>query len=55
MPISIEEIKPFLPSFNEELLEVIAASGLIKDLPAGMEILNDTHRFGRIGKSFYQH
>lgn len=41
MPISIEEIKPFLPSFNEELLEVIAASGLIKDLPAGMEILKE--------------
>ncbi len=41
MPISIEEIKPFLPSFNEELLEVIAASGVIKDLPAGMEILKE--------------
>ena len=41
MPISIEEIKPFLPSFNEELLEVIAASGLIKNLPAGMEILKE--------------
>jgi CRP/FNR family transcriptional regulator, anaerobic regulatory protein len=41
MPISIEEIKPFLPSFNEELLGVIAESGVIKDVPAGMEILKE--------------
>jgi CRP/FNR family transcriptional regulator, anaerobic regulatory protein len=41
MPISIEEIKPFLPSFNEELLAAIAGSGVIKDVPAGMEILKE--------------
>jgi CRP/FNR family transcriptional regulator len=41
MPISIEEIKPFLPSFSEELLAVIAESGVIKDLPADMEILKE--------------
>jgi len=41
MPLDISEIKPYLPSFTEELLDEIAAHGTIKDMPAGMEILKE--------------
>ena len=41
MPLDLTEIKPFLPDFNMELLQVIAAEGNLMDVPAGMEILKE--------------
>jgi CRP/FNR family transcriptional regulator, anaerobic regulatory protein len=41
MPLDISEIKPYLPAFNSELLQEIAGSGSIQDVPAGMEILKE--------------
>jgi CRP/FNR family transcriptional regulator, anaerobic regulatory protein len=41
MPLDISEIKPYLPTFNNELLQEIAGNGIIQDLPLGMEILKE--------------
>jgi CRP/FNR family transcriptional regulator, anaerobic regulatory protein len=41
MPLDLAEIKPFLPDFSQELLQVIAAEGSVMDVPAGMEILKE--------------
>lgn len=41
MPLDLAEIKPFLPDFSQELLQVIAADGNLMDVPAGMEILKE--------------
>lgn len=41
MPLDLAEIKPFLPDFSMELLQVIAADGNLMDVPAGMEILKE--------------
>lgn len=41
MPLEISEIKSVLPFFNQELLEEIAASGVIQDIPADREILKE--------------
>ncbi len=41
MPTDIAEIKPHLPTFGEELLQEIAANGIIKEIPAGGEILKE--------------
>jgi CRP/FNR family transcriptional regulator, anaerobic regulatory protein len=41
MPLDLSEIKPFLPDFSQELLQVIAAEGSVMDVPAGMEILKE--------------
>jgi CRP/FNR family transcriptional regulator len=41
MPLDISEIKPYLPSFNRELLEEIAGCGIIQEVPAGTEILKE--------------
>ena len=41
MPLDLTEIKPFLPDFSQELLQVIATEGSVMDVPAGMEILKE--------------
>ncbi|MBN8673189.1 MAG: Crp/Fnr family transcriptional regulator [Chitinophagales bacterium] len=41
MPLDISEIKPYLPTFNNELLQEIAGNGIIQDMPLGMEILKE--------------
>ncbi len=41
MPLDLAEIKPFLPDFSQELLQVIATEGSVMDVPAGMEILKE--------------
>lgn len=41
MPLDLSEIKPFLPDFSQELLQVIATEGSVMDVPAGMEILKE--------------
>lgn len=41
MPLDISEIKPYLPTFNNELLQEIAGNGVIQDVPLGMEILKE--------------
>lgn len=41
MPLDISEIKPYLPTFNNELLQEIAGNGIIQDIPLGMEILKE--------------
>lgn len=41
MSVGIEEIKPYLPSFSEELLREIASAATIKEVQAGMEILKE--------------
>jgi CRP/FNR family transcriptional regulator len=41
MPLDISEIKPYLPSFNRELLGEIAGCGIIQEVPAGTEILKE--------------
>ena len=41
MPLDLSEIKPYLPAFNNELLQEIANNGTIQDVPAGMEILKE--------------
>jgi CRP/FNR family transcriptional regulator len=41
MSLAITEIKKYLPAFPEELLEEIAQNGVIKEIPAGTEILRE--------------
>lgn len=41
MPLDLAEIKPFLPDFSQDLLQVIATEGSIMDVPSGMEILKE--------------
>lgn len=41
MPLAINEIKKFLPGFENELLEEIASHGQIKEVPEGVEILKE--------------
>lgn len=41
MPLDLSEIKPYLPTFNSELLQEIANNSIIQDVPAGMEILKE--------------
>ena len=41
MPPDISEIKPYLPFFDGELLQEIAANGIVKEIPAGREILKE--------------
>jgi len=41
MPPEIKEIKKYLPAFPEELLEEITQYGIIKEIPAGTEILRE--------------
>ncbi|MBL7723923.1 MAG: Crp/Fnr family transcriptional regulator [Chitinophagaceae bacterium] len=41
MPLAVAEIKRYLPDFDNELLEEIANHGMIKEVPAGAEILKE--------------
>lgn len=41
MPLAVEEIKRYLPGFDNDLLEEIANYGLIKEVPAGVEVLKE--------------
>lgn len=41
MSLDISEIKPYLPDFNSELLQEIAANGIVQDVPREMEILKE--------------
>lgn len=41
MPLAVEEIKRYLPGFDNDLLEEIAKYGLIKEVPAGVEVLKE--------------
>lgn len=41
MALTVAEIKEYLPHFNNELLEAIAKDAMIKEVPAGAEILKE--------------
>jgi CRP/FNR family transcriptional regulator, anaerobic regulatory protein len=41
MPLESDEIKKYLPGFGEELILEIAHHGIIKEVPAGVEILKE--------------
>jgi CRP/FNR family transcriptional regulator, anaerobic regulatory protein len=41
MPLTISEIQPFLPPFNHELLEAIAAHSQTMEIPAGTTIVKE--------------
>ncbi|MBL7731591.1 MAG: Crp/Fnr family transcriptional regulator [Chitinophagaceae bacterium] len=41
MPIAVDEVRPFLKGFNEDLLSEIAGSGQLQDVPADKEILRE--------------
>jgi len=41
MPLAVAEIKRYLPDFDNELLDEIANHGMIKEVPAGSEILKE--------------
>lgn len=41
MPLAVAEIKRYLPGFNNDLLEEIANHGMIKEIPAGVEVLKE--------------
>lgn len=41
MSLDLSEIRPYLPGFPPELLQIIAAEGQLQDVPAGMEILRE--------------
>lgn len=41
MPLDTAEIQKFLPGFDAELTAAIAEHGLIREVPAGMEILRE--------------
>lgn len=41
MPLSIAEIQPYLPLFNNELLEAIAAHSQTMEIPAGTTIVRE--------------
>lgn len=41
MPLDSTEIQKYLPGFDADLLEEIAAHGLVKEVPPGVEILRE--------------
>jgi CRP/FNR family transcriptional regulator len=41
MPLESNEIKKYLPGFGEELIQEISNHGVIKEVPAGVEILKE--------------